>query len=225
MSHFFCPFYSQDSNSTFYSVLLRKSVDADFDLLAERSAGITSRLFIAAILSQYGSIVSRKIRETVEELKGCDQRLESTKRISYDRYEEITNSIHFMNEKLISMTQNLSGTRSTMHYLAESANILVDGITTFEDYVTARFKDWGEHCSKERLDSLTQAFRKLDGCKEKIRDNDKLVMLREKMWQHKTDVKSLQQHIDINVGMVSYSTSCFAIINEHHPNIYFFAGT
>jgi hypothetical protein len=30
MSHFFCPFYSQGSNSTFYSVLLRKSGDADF---------------------------------------------------------------------------------------------------------------------------------------------------------------------------------------------------
>jgi hypothetical protein len=26
----FCPFYSQDSNSIFYSVLLRKSGDADF---------------------------------------------------------------------------------------------------------------------------------------------------------------------------------------------------
>jgi hypothetical protein len=142
--------------------------------------------------------------------------------------DEITASILLLNKELISMTRNLTGTRSTMHYLAESANILVDeitGVTTFEDYVKARFEDWGEHCPKERLDSLTQAFRKLDSCKEKIRDHDKLAMVRKKMWQHKTDVKSLQQHIDINVGMVSYSTSCFAIMNERHRNIYFFAGT
>jgi hypothetical protein len=126
------------------------------------------------------------------------------------------------------MTRNLTGTRSTMHYLAESANILINeniGVTTFENYVTARFEDWGEDCPQDRLVSLTKAFQRLDSCKENIRDHDKLAMVRKKMWQHKTDVKSLQQHIDINVGMVSYSTSCFAIINEHHPNICFFVGT
>jgi len=148
--------------------------------------------------------------------------------MSYDHHDKITTSILSLNKELISMTRNLTGIRSTMHYLAESANIMVDevhGVTTFEGYVTARFKDWGKDCPEERLDSLTKEFQKLDSCKEKIRDHDKLAMVRKKMWQHKTDVKSLQQHIDINVGMVSHSTSCFAITNEHHPNISFFAGT
>jgi len=132
--------------------------------------------------------------------------------MSYDHHDKITASILLLNKELISTTRNLTGIRSTMHYLAESANILVDeisGVTTFEGYVTARFKDWGEDCPKKRSYSLRQAFRKLDSCKEKIRDHDKLAMVRKKMWQHKTDVKSLQQHIDINVGMVGYSTRCF----------------
>ena len=49
---------------------------------------------------------------------------------------------------------------------------------------------------------LKKALRKLDRSREQIRDHDKLVMLRKNMLQYKADIESLQQHININVGMV-----------------------
>jgi hypothetical protein len=36
------------------------------------SAGMTPRLFVAALLSQYGSIISGRIRDVYGKLKGCD---------------------------------------------------------------------------------------------------------------------------------------------------------
>ncbi len=36
-----------------------------------------------------------------------------------------------------------------------------------------------------------------------MRDGDKLGIVQKMMLQYKQDIKSLQQHIDINVGMVS----------------------
>jgi hypothetical protein len=235
---------------------------------------LTPRLFIAAILSQYGSIVAKKITDAATKLIDSDIRLEymtenahgetnheetnhdKTKHQTADertKHNETTTEIHLLNKKLIKMNQDLTGTRSTMHYLAESAHVLVKKITTFEDYVIARLDDWKKDCSGgdgsggdgsggdgsggdgsggdgsgvqlRSLEALKKVFPHLDSCKEKIRDNDKLVMVKKSMWQYKTDIKSLQQHIDINVGMVSYSSICLGIKNEHESNIFSFAGT
>ena len=193
----------------------------------EISAGLTPRLFAAAILSQYGSIISGIIKETAEALSDCDEdlgreieKLESGKPESP---EKTTSYIRSLNRKLIAMNRQLTGTRSSMHYLAESADVLVSKITPFDQYVQARLKDWGNRCSEDELrpdlGALEAAFHQLDSCKERIRDNDKLVMVRKSMQQHKTDIKSLQQHIDINVGMVCHAENWFVITNDHHPNI------
>ena len=55
-----------------------------------------------------------------------------------------------------------------------------------------------------KLRETEKALRKMDSCREQIRDHDKLVMVRKNMLQYRTDIEALQQHININVGMVSH---------------------
>jgi hypothetical protein len=100
-------------------------------------------------------------------------------------------------------------------------------ITPFEQYVEARLNEWHKTSERSRLKKevtdpkepdhlkrkrtttfntkLIGALQELDSCSEKIRDHDKLVMVRKNMLQYKTDIESLQQHININVGMASRS--------------------
>jgi len=110
-----------------------------------------------------------------------------------------------------------------MHYLAESADVMVKNITTFEQYVKARLSEWHKTSERIRLrkysdldmkmkrtttfnNKLLDALQELDSCCENIRNDDILVMVKKKnMLQYKTDIESLQQHININVGMVSHS--------------------
>jgi hypothetical protein len=124
--------------------------------------------------------------------------------------QETTGHMQSLNRKLAKMNRKLTGTRSIMHYLSESANILVDKLCPFEKYVKARIDDWDNSPdpSPERLQVLKRLkdnFKQLDTCKEKVRDHDKLTMVGKYMLQYKTDIKALQQHIDINVGLVGHS--------------------
>lgn len=168
---------------------------------SDPSTGITPRLFVAALLSHYGSIISERIHNVYVNVKICDSDLqtamETLKKELPEPCRDQTTQIRKINENLISMNRQLTGTRSTMHYLADSADVLVNNITPFETYVKARLDEWPN--SKK----LKKALRKMDSCREQIRDHDKLVMVRKNMLQHRTDIESLQQHININVGMVS----------------------
>lgn len=134
----------------------------------------------------------------------CDKKIQAAlgrvRDIEPGSSDDITIEIGQMNETLIKMNINLTGTRSTMHYLAESAHTLISGVSAFEQYIQARLSEW-----KENPDSkvLADALQKLDSCKESIRDNDKLELVRKTMGQYKVDIKSLQQHIDISVAMAS----------------------
>jgi hypothetical protein len=198
------------------------------------STGITPRLFVAALISQYGSVISRKIRNVYKNLRICDddlqkaiQNLEKEKEKEPDPSSARTRQIRGINQNLIGMNIELTGTKSTMHYLAESADVMVKYITPFEQYVEARLNEWHKTSERSRLKKevtdpkepdhlkrkrtttfntkLLGALQELDSCSEKIRDHDKLVMVRKNMLQYKTDIESLQQHININVGMVSRS--------------------
>jgi hypothetical protein len=169
------------------------------------STGITPRLFVAALLSHYGSIISERIRNVYHGIKICDSDLqraiENLEKELPEPCRDQTIHIRSINTNLISMNRQLTGTRSTMHYIADSADVLVNNITPFESYVNARLAEWEEDPDSKKL---KKALRKLDSCSEQIRDHDKLVMLRKNMLQYKTDIESLQQHININVGMVSH---------------------
>jgi hypothetical protein len=78
------------------------------------SAGMTPRLFAAAVLSQYGSIIVPSILKAVETLKKCDNYLElaieKLQNQTQESHEDITKHISSMNQKLISMNIQLSGT-------------------------------------------------------------------------------------------------------------------
>ncbi|RDW63394.1 hypothetical protein BP6252_10939 [Coleophoma cylindrospora] len=194
------------------------------------STGITPRLVVAALISQYGSVISETIQTVYSNLGVCDDNLNKAindlVKNEPGRSLKSAGQIRDINENLIKMNIDLTGTRSTMHYLAESADVMVKNITTFDEYVIERLKEW--HKASERTrpkkevtdpeepdrdltrtrtgtfnTKLTEAVNELDYWSEKTRDNDKLVTVRKNMLQHKIDIKSLQQHININVGMVS----------------------
>ena len=124
-----------------------------------------------------------------------------------------TSQIRGINKNLIGMNIELTGTKSTMHYLAESADVMVKYITPFEQYVEARLNEWHTTSERTRLkkevtdpkepdldlkrkrtktfnNKLLGALQELDSCSEKIRDHDKLVMVRKNMLQYKTDIES-----------------------------------
>lgn len=190
------------------------------------STGITPRLFVAAVMSQYGAVVAAKIKDVYTELLVCDGVLqkailapgqEQETALSTNQLDltDANTQIQLINDKLIDLNRQLTGTRSTMHYLAESADTMVKYITNFEEYVEARLDEW--HTTSEKATrepsgieraptfniSLKSALKELDSFRERTRDHDKLVIVRKNMFQYKTYIKSLQQHININVGMVS----------------------
>jgi hypothetical protein len=186
--------------------LFRRWQDISADHFMKATAGMTPRLFMAAVISQYGRNVADEVIRSGRTLIQCDKALQTALQklnsVTTGPSGDVTFDIARMNETLINMNINLTGTRSTMHYLADSAHTLVSGVSTFEQYIQARLSEWKENSDADALkDSLLQ----LDSCKESIRDKDKLELVRKTMLQYKVDIKSLQQHIDINVGMASLS--------------------
>jgi hypothetical protein len=169
------------------------------------TAGMTPRLFMAAVISQYGSIVAQEIIRSGRALVKCDRELQTAldnlNSVAPGSSGDVTVDIRRMNMTLINMNKNLTGTRSTMHYLADSALTLHSGVSTFEEYIKARLSEWQENPDSG---ALKDALLQLDSCKESMRDRDKLELVRKNMQQYKVDIKALQQHIDINVGMASY---------------------
>jgi hypothetical protein len=107
------------------------------------STGMTPRLFVAALLSQYGSIVYKDIIRATVKLTRCDNELNKTVPNLTNMTQEssdnnTTNRIRQLNQTLIGMSLKLTGSRSTAHYLAESANLLVKDISPLEKYIKAR---------------------------------------------------------------------------------------
>lgn len=184
-----------------------------------RDAGITPRLFIAALLSQYGSTISANVEKTAELLSAFDATLsEGVLAIQGGKSEkntsEATRAIQDANRKLVTMTHKLTGIKSTMHYLAESAQVLVKDIAPFHEYIRARLDDWmvpkalshqtrlddwlireKQHPSETAPPSqwinnpnsgkLKQGLKQLGIVKEHLRDQDKLIMVTKSMFQYK----------------------------------------
>jgi hypothetical protein len=173
------------------------------DHVFKTSAALTPRLLIATVLAQFGETITLDVIKAAQTLQTCDEYLEKEiENLSETDCPETTRNIQALNQKLISMNRDLTGTRSTMHYLGSSANFLVNRYSTYDTYVTARIMEWrGER--KEDCEALKKALHQLDIWREAYRDKDKNEIVRKSMDQYKTDIKSLQQHIDITVGMVS----------------------
>lgn len=132
-------------------------------------------------------------------------------RLKNESPEDTTALARSLNQKLADISRMLTGTRSTMHYVAESAYAPTNNIFFFEQYVAAQLSEWNQpHASV-----LEEALRQLDTFRESLRDNDTLVMIRRQKLQQKADIEILQQSTDINFGIVSYFTSWLAITNNH----------
>jgi hypothetical protein len=174
------------------------------DHVFKTSAALTPRLLIATVLAQFGETITLDVIRAAQTLQTCDEDLEKAiKNLSGGTdCLETTQTIQAVNQKLISMNLYLTGTRSTMHYLGSSANFLVNRYLTYDTYVTARIMEWRGDREEDR-EALEKALHQLDIWREAYRDKDKNEIVRKSMDQYKAGIKSLQQHIDITVGMVS----------------------
>jgi hypothetical protein len=171
------------------------------------TTGLTPKLFLATVISQYGFLTSRDIFKCYNNLKNSDaelhdalKKLQTLPPYSFSEKQEDTYKIQKLNTDLVAMNTKLTGTKSVMHYLASSAGIMIDRISAFETYVGARLLEWDENPDKKALKKL---LLKLDSSKEKLRDRDKLQIVQKSMHQSMVDIDALHQHIDINVSMVS----------------------
>lgn len=89
-----------------------------------------------------------------------------------------TSHIREVSKILIRINQKLTGTRSTMHYLVDSVNVLVKKIMPFEECLIVWLEEWEQNPgSVEPIEALQQ----LDISKESIRDHDKSVIVRKNM--------------------------------------------
>ncbi len=123
------------------------------------SAALTPRLLIAMVLAQFGLTVTEDVIKVAYTLKTCDRDLEDAMRhlnSDEDCIERVTSRIRSLNKNLIDMNVDLTGTRSTMHYLADSAKFLVNRYSTYDDYVTARLSEWIEDDAKKK--GLAESF-------------------------------------------------------------------
>lgn len=192
--------------------LLTRTVERWQDIIDDhphQNGGITPRLFLAVLLLHYGCIISEKIRKVYKCLKIFDCALqEEMHRLSKDieslskelpeHFNQKTRRIHDINQELIDMNRKLTGIQSTMHYLTASADALVKDITPFEKQIKAQLHEW-----RPEGKQLIRDLQKMDSCRKQVRDYDKLVIVKEVMLQHRRDIEALEQHININVGMVS----------------------
>ncbi|KUJ12411.1 uncharacterized protein LY89DRAFT_207164 [Mollisia scopiformis] len=170
-------------------------------------AGLTPKLFLAIVISQYGFMNSKDVVKAGLSLKGkydiqlqaCLKSLWGLSPDSIQRIHEDTKNIRDLNKVLINMNSNLTGTRSIMHYLSATSEILIDRITAFETYVESRLNEWDENpCARD----LVLGLRDMDSFKETLRDTDKLQIVRKSMQQYMVDIDALHEQIDINISMV-----------------------
>jgi hypothetical protein len=172
-------------------------------------------------------------RATTSILSGFDTSLGSVLHAIYEGKSEkeisklVKEILPSSNKIVVRMTQNLRGIKSTMHYLAESAQVLVKDITPFNEYIRARLDDWmvpkalhqktapsSQWVQNPNSGKLNHGLKQLDIAKEHLRDQDTLIMVRNNMFQFKQHIKGLQQHIDLNIGMVQYPRALSFVFSD-----------
>jgi len=92
--------------------------------------------------------------ERDKELKDATRELQNETTVSGKKSTTAVHSLSANLSEMIEMNRDLASTRSTMHYLGESANFLANKINTFEDYVKARLDDWEENPPVYRQETL-----------------------------------------------------------------------
>lgn len=194
------------------------------------SRGLTPKLFIAAILKLYGFSVKETIIKGFEKLEGVERQLGVDNRNidevkgneaaggvpaglvsirsqgSLDKLDpsdinkELLDLYKEMNKTLMELTNDLAGVRSMVSYVSKCAQGLVLEASAMKTYVEEERRRTGWDGS---LDARERALKALDSVAFEKRDNDKLNMIFRAMKQYELDIKSLKDHVMVDLGLVS----------------------
>jgi hypothetical protein len=167
-------------------------------------SGMTPKLFMAAIISQYHSVVRYGIISTGQSLKALDSDLQTIVNIQKsDRpgsYKLRRAAIHGINESLITLSKRVNGWGPELHYLANSNDALVASASRFKEFMEACVKRWNG-CD-DRQDLLKE-LQQLDSTHELARDKNQLEVLAKSIDQCQEEAQSVLEHINIDFGIVS----------------------
>ena len=109
-----------------------------------------------------------------------------------------------MNRELTRLNLSLTGLRSRVNYVAESARSLKSHVSTMKEYLNVQIRkdhyNTTGQCSKDHDEHFVD---KLVNSVFELRDTDKFDMIERAMQQYQTDIKSLKAHLAINIGLVS----------------------
>ena len=168
--------------------------------------GVTPMLFIAALLKWYGFEVRDAIAKGFGTLTDIDSILiEQDKELPHGNLRKQAEDCRRVNKQLTLLNQSLTGLRSRVNYVAESARSLKSHVSTMKKYVKVEIKEAQYNtigqCSRGNIKRIVN---KLENSKFMMRDTDKFDMIERAMQQYQTDIKSLKAHLAINIGLVSY---------------------
>jgi len=167
------------------------------------SIGITPMLFIGVLLKWYGFRADTVVVGGFESLTGIDKELMMDDKTLLEGNIK-TKEKHYrgLNTRLAELNANLTGLRSRVNYVAESAQDLIRDSCTMTRYVADELNSGEYDCLHSRK-SLKQALRVLDSSKFVKRDNDKMDLIARAMRQYQVDIESLKVHLTINIELVS----------------------
>jgi len=184
------------------------------------SAGLTPRLLVAGILSQCGTLVSptntgRMLKDIDGQLQKCIDSLPSGASNSSD---DTTDQIRSLNQVLVNRIRNLVDTRSPIHCLADIAQRLFSNAVSFVDSIRDRLDENGQLNYRD-VETLKEDLYSLDSFLNTGRDNSKLEAVKNAMLHYQVEVDSLQEHIKINIEMVSFSNISLDRSTKFLPNL------
>ena len=166
----------------------------------ETRAGMTPKLFMAAIISQCRFVVGYSITGTSQSLKDIDLDLKCLKVDTPGKYKETKAAIQRINDQLIEVSQIIIGRGSELHYLANSNDALTGSASRFQEFIAACVQRWDGCCDQQ---DLLKQFQQLDSIHESARDRNQLELVSKSINQCQEEAQIMLKHININFGIVS----------------------
>ena len=170
-----------------------------------QDGGITPMLFIAAFLKWYGFEGRDAIAKGFKTLTNIDKGLiKQDEKVPYANLGEQAEYCRNVNMALASLNLSLTGLRSRVNYVAESARSLKSHVSTMKRYVEVEIeRDQYNTTGQYSRGHIKDLVDKVEDSVFVMRDADKFDMIERAMQQYQTDIKSLKAHLAINIGLVS----------------------
>jgi hypothetical protein len=168
-------------------------------------AGITPMLFISALLKWYGFKAAETVVKGFALLTENDEMLlKQDKDLRIGSIKEKAKKCDDMNKQLTVLNKSLTGVRSRVNYVAESAGDMIRDSCTMVKFIKAEIRHPGFDIAFGKRQSVLRDLDILDSVRFVMRDNDKFDLIERAMKQYSIDIKSLKAHLTINIGLVSY---------------------